>query len=55
VLFLSIGAGAIFDVSYDIMHYMTKGRWMSLFTITNVLGFLAGLLIMYATGFLVVG
>jgi len=55
VLFLSIGAGAIFDVSYDIMHYMTKGRWMSLFTITNVLGFLAGLLIMYLTGFLVLG
>src|SRR3989338_8954358 len=55
VLFLSIGAGAIFDVSYDIMHYMAKGRWMSLFTITNVLGFLAGLLIMYLTGFLVLG
>ena len=55
VLFLSIGAGAIFDVSYDIMHHMAKGRWMSLFTITNVLGFLAGLLIMYLTGFLVLG
>ena len=55
VLFLSIGAGAIFDVSYDIMRYMAKGRWISLFTITNVLGFLAGLLIMYATGFLVLG
>ncbi|MBI2559132.1 metal transporter [Candidatus Woesearchaeota archaeon] len=55
VLFLSIGAGAIFDVAYDIMHYMAKGRWLSLFTIANVLGFLAGLLIMYATGFLVLG
>jgi len=53
VLFLSIGAGAIFDVAYDIMHYMAKGRWTSLFTVTNVLGFLAGLLIIYATGFLV--
>ncbi len=55
VLFLSIGAGAIFDVSYDIMHYMAKGKWTSLFTITNVLGFLSGLLIMYTTGFLVLG
>lgn len=54
VLFLAIGAGAIFDVSFDILHYMAKGRWISLFTGTNVLGFLAGLLIMYGTGFLVV-
>ena len=55
VLFLSIGAGAIFDVSYDIMHYMSKGKWLSIFTVTNVLGFLTGLLVMYATGFLVLG
>ena len=55
VLFLSIGAGAIFDVSYDIMRYMSKGKWTSLFTVTNVLGFLAGLLVMYITGFLVLG
>lgn len=53
VFFLAIGAGAIFDVAFDIMHYMAKGRWLSLFTVTNVLGFLAGLLIMYITGFLV--
>ena len=55
ILFLSIGAGAIFDVSYDIIHYMARGRLMSLFTITNVFGFLTGLFIMYLTGFLVVG
>ena len=55
VFFLAIGAGAIFDVSYDIMHYMAGGRWLSLFTVTNVLGFLSGLLIMYGTGFLVLG
>ena len=55
VFFLAIGAGAIFDVSYDIMHYMSKGKWLSIFTVTNVLGFLAGLLVMYATGFLVLG
>lgn len=55
VLFLAIGAGAIFDVTFDILHYMAKGKWTSIFTITNVLGFLAGLLVMYATGFLVLG
>ncbi len=55
VLFLAIGAGAIFDVTFDILHHMAKGRWNSLFTITNVFGFLAGLLLMYVTGFLVLG
>ena len=55
VLFLAIGAGAIFDVSFDIIHSMAKGHWKSLFTVTNVFGFLIGLLIIYATGFLVVG
>ncbi|MEK6828100.1 MAG: hypothetical protein AABX78_02005 [Nanoarchaeota archaeon] len=55
VFFLAIGAGAIFDVAFDILNQMSKGSWLSIFTFTNVLGFLAGLLIMYATGFLVLG
>lgn len=55
IFFLAIGAGAIFDVAYDIVHYMSKGKWISIFTATNVLGFLAGLLVMYATGLLVLG
>ena len=55
VFFLAIGAGAIFDVAFDIMNQMAKGQWLSMFTVTNVLGFIAGLLIMYATGFLVLG
>lgn len=55
VFFLAIGAGAIFDVTFDILHYMAKGRWISLFTLTNVAGFLAGLLVIYLTGFLVLG
>ena len=55
VFFLAIGAGAIFDVAFDILNQMSKGNWLSIFTVTNVIGFLAGLLIMYATGFLVVG
>lgn len=55
VFFLAIGAGAIFDVAFDIVNQMAKGQWLSIFTITNVLGFLAGLLVIYATGFLVLG
>lgn len=55
VFFLAIGAGAIFDVSFDILQQMAKGNWNSIFTVTNVLGFLAGLLVMYSTGFLVAG
>ncbi|MBI2208453.1 metal transporter [Candidatus Woesearchaeota archaeon] len=55
VFFLAIGAGAIFDVTFDILHYMAKGKWTSLFTLTNVAGFLAGLLVIYLTGFLVLG
>ncbi len=55
VLFLAIGSGAIFDITFDILHYMAKERWSSIFTMTNVAGFMAGLLIMYFTGFLVLG
>jgi len=53
VLFLAIGAGAIFDVSFDILYSMAKGRWISIFTVKNVMGFVIGLLAMYLTGFLV--
>ena len=55
VFFLAIGAGAIFDVAFDIIEQMAKGNWLSIFTVTNVIGFLTGLLIIYLTGFLVVG
>ena len=54
LFFLAIGAGAIFAVIYDILHEMAGLRWKALFTVTNVTGFLVGLLIMYVTGFLVV-
>lgn len=54
VLFLAIGVGAIFDVSYDIVAYMASKLGKGLFSPVNVLGFLSGLVIMYGTGFLVV-
>jgi len=55
LLFLAIGAGAILYVAFDILNHKANGQWMSLCTITNTLGFLTGLLIMYATGFLILG
>ncbi len=53
VLFLAIGVGAIFDVSYDILHHMMKKAEKGLFSPVNVSGFLTGLVIMYGTGLLV--
>lgn len=53
VLFLAIGAGAIFQVVFSIMQYMAKPNWGSLFSFTNVWGFLLGLAVMYVTGFFV--
>jgi zinc transporter, ZIP family len=55
IFFLAIGAGAIFDVCFDILRYMAGSRWKSLFCLSNVFGFILGLLVMYLTGFLVVG
>lgn len=56
LFFFAIGAGAIFDVAFDIAHHLAKdgGKWLSIFAVPNVLGFLVGLLVMYLTGFLVV-
>ncbi len=55
LLFLSFGAGAIFQVVFQIAGQMAAGRGggASLVTFPNVAGFLAGFLIMYATGLLV--
>ncbi|MCH8013008.1 MAG: metal transporter [Candidatus Marinimicrobia bacterium] len=53
VLFLAIGAGAVFQVIIQIVRQMAIGAPGSLATFGNVAGFAAGLLIMYATGFFV--
>jgi zinc transporter ZupT len=53
LFFLAMGAGAIFNVTFDILKGMARDKWISLFTVTNVLGFLLGLVVMYLTGFLV--
>lgn len=55
ILFLAIGVGAIFDVSFDILNHIARRNERGLFTTVNVLGFLAGLMVMYGTGFLVLG
>jgi zinc transporter ZupT len=55
LLFLSVGAGAIFQVVYEIARFRAAGGAVltSLSRPRNLLGLLAGFLIMYATGFLV--
>jgi len=53
VFFLSVGAGAIFQVVYSITNYMRKNAGTNLMSFQNAAGFILGLLIMYLTGFLV--
>ena len=53
LVFLAVGAGAIFQVLFDIARGMAKGSWGSLMTPSNAAGFLVGLVVMYATGLLV--
>lgn len=55
LLFLSIGAGAIFQVVYQIAGQLAarRGGLSALFNFVNVSGLAAGFLIMYATGLMV--
>lgn len=52
-LFLAVGAGAIFQVVYEILKLMAAEAGQEVATITNVAGFSLGLLIMYATAIFV--
>ncbi|OFX31648.1 MAG: hypothetical protein A2Z07_08775 [Armatimonadetes bacterium RBG_16_67_12] len=54
-LFLSIGAGAIFQVVYELTKMMVRQSGDELMTVSNFAGFAAGLLIMYVTGVFVAG
>ena len=55
LMFLAIGAGAIFQVAWQILAQMARPRegLSSLLDLTNVGGLMAGFLIMYTTGLLV--
>jgi len=55
LLFLAIGAGAIFQVVWQIARQMAAGREGAggLVTLPNMAGLLAGFLVMYVTGLLV--
>ena len=52
-IFLAIGAGAIFQVVYELGRLTVRQAGDELITATNFAGFLAGLLIMYVTGLFV--
>ncbi|MDR7484662.1 MAG: metal transporter [Armatimonadota bacterium] len=54
-LFLAIGAGAIFQVVYELVRMMVRQAGDDLMTTVNFAGFAAGLLIMYLTGLFVAG
>ena len=53
-LFFGIGAGAIFQVVYEIIKLMSKDSEEGLGSLTNFAGLVLGLLIMYVTGLFVV-
>ncbi len=52
-IFLAIGAGAIFQVVYELARLTVRQAGDELMTATNLAGFMAGLLIMYVTGLFV--
>lgn len=53
ILFLAIGAGAIFQVVYSIFNWMNKERDSRITAPLNIAGFILGIVIMYMTGLLV--
>jgi zinc transporter ZupT len=55
ILFLAIGAGAIFQVVYEVVRYQARGQpaIKTLAAPRNLTGVIAGFLVMYLTGFLV--
>jgi ZIP family zinc transporter len=52
-LFFAIGAGAIFQVVYEIGKLLGKESTVSAWNMTNAIGLVSGLAIMYVTGLLV--
>ncbi|MAG13539.1 MAG: metal transporter [Spirochaetales bacterium] len=55
VLFLGLGAGAIFQVAFEIAAYLARESINRLFSSHAVAGYLAGLVVMYATGLIIAG
>ncbi len=55
ILFLAIGAGAIFQVVYSIFNWMNKEMDSKITAPHNIAGFIVGIAIMYLTGLLVAG
>jgi zinc transporter ZupT len=53
VLFLALGAGAIFQVVWELLKLMARDAREGASSVMNVVGLLLGLAIMYATGLLV--
>lgn len=54
LIFLAIGIGAIFQVVYELVKYISRDSFDSLFNATNSAGFIVGILILYITGLFVI-
>ncbi|MFY3740524.1 MAG: zinc transporter ZupT [Candidatus Nitrosomirales archaeon] len=55
IVFLAIGAGAIFQVVYSIFNWMNRQMESKITAPHNIAGFIVGIVIMYLTGLLVAG
>ncbi|HLE28237.1 MAG TPA: hypothetical protein VI793_08975 [Anaerolineales bacterium] len=53
VLFLAIGAGAVFEVAYEIAKLIQRGTARNPMPLTTFAGVTAGMLLLYATGFFI--
>jgi zinc transporter ZupT len=55
IVFLAVGAGAIFQVVYSIFNWMKREKRGEITAPLNIAGFIVGIAIMYLTGLLVAG
>ena len=53
VLFLAVGAGAVFEVAYEIGRLIRQDSQTRLMPLTLASGVVAGMLVLYVTGFLI--
>jgi hypothetical protein len=53
ILFLALGAGAIFQVVYELLKLMSRDARERVGSVANFVGLIVGLGIMYLTGLLV--
>jgi hypothetical protein len=53
VLFLALGAGAVFEVAYEVAKLIQRGTAKQPMPLTVFAGVVAGMLVLYVTGFFI--